>query len=174
MPLGELKRIDDPRDALGKAKRIELAAFARANGVQEINPRMPAEMMRDILRERGLTNIQIPNRRLGAVGNPGYNKNGIEPDYPGATDAPATEMDASSLAAQQWARDMATGQVDPEPAPAPAPAATEEPEIEIGEKTPMPKLLQYASANGVKIHFGIRKATLLQLIREAQDAQDTA
>ena len=61
----QLKSIDDPRDRLDKAHRIELIRFAQQNGVSEIDPEMPAILMRDILRRKGLTNIQVPNRMLG-------------------------------------------------------------------------------------------------------------
>lgn len=62
----QLNRIDDPRDPLSKARRSELVKYARANGIKEIDPDMPALLMRDILRRRGLTRPPIPNRPLGA------------------------------------------------------------------------------------------------------------
>lgn len=62
----ELQKLDDPRDRLGKATRWELIQFARQNNVAEIDPEMPAMLMRDILRRKGITNIQIPNRLLGS------------------------------------------------------------------------------------------------------------
>jgi hypothetical protein len=60
-----LHRVDDPRDALDKARRSELLQFARANGVKEIAHDMPAIIMRRILRSKRLTNIRIPRRVLG-------------------------------------------------------------------------------------------------------------
>jgi hypothetical protein len=62
-----LREITDPRDALAKARRYELFQFAKANGVTEIIHAMPANIMRKILRSRGLTNIRIPQRTLGVV-----------------------------------------------------------------------------------------------------------
>ena len=59
------KRVDDPRDRIEKATRRELYLFAVANGVTEIQPHMPAMLMRPILRRRGLTNINLPPRELG-------------------------------------------------------------------------------------------------------------
>jgi hypothetical protein len=81
----QLNRIDDPRDPLSKARRSELVRYARANGVKEIDPDMPALLMRDILRRRGLTRPPIPNRPLGAQvqnGLPavGTQQNGVEAD----------------------------------------------------------------------------------------------
>ena len=60
-----LTRIDDPRDGLSKARRKELEKFAEANGVVEITPGMPADIMRRILRLKGLTKITVPPRPLG-------------------------------------------------------------------------------------------------------------
>lgn len=65
----QLKSVDDPRDKLDKATRFELAQFAKANNVTEIVPAMPAILMKQILRQKGLTNIQIPNRVLGLPRN---------------------------------------------------------------------------------------------------------
>lgn len=62
-----LNKIDDPRDALAKARRYELLKFAKANGISEITESMPAILMRKILRGRGLTRIAIPPRILGQV-----------------------------------------------------------------------------------------------------------
>lgn len=62
-----LKRIDDPRDALDKARRPELVAFARAHGLNEISSDMPAMLIRKRLRSAGLTRISVPDRRLGSM-----------------------------------------------------------------------------------------------------------
>jgi hypothetical protein len=63
----QILKVQDPRNTLDRARRSELAAFAKANGVKEIVPTMPATLMRKILRSKGLTNIVIPNRQLGQV-----------------------------------------------------------------------------------------------------------
>ncbi len=60
-----LHRITDPRDALEKARRPELVAYARQNGVTDINEAMPAILIRRKLREKGLTRPRIPDRILG-------------------------------------------------------------------------------------------------------------
>ena len=60
-----LHSITDPRDNLMKARRIELYRFAREKGVTEIVENMPGELMRDILRSKGITNIAVPSRQLG-------------------------------------------------------------------------------------------------------------
>lgn len=106
-----LNRIEDSRDALAKATRHELAQFAKANNVAEIDPEMPALLMREILRRRGLTNIKIPNRQLGAPPpRPG--------DGQGETMAGRSgpEVDAVDDLARQWAEQKAaSGHVEREP-----------------------------------------------------------
>lgn len=66
-----LNRIEDPRDNLEKAHRLELVRFAHAQGVTEITEHMPAILIRAQLRARGLTNIRIPPRDLGQQNQPG-------------------------------------------------------------------------------------------------------
>lgn len=61
-----LKSIDDPRDALERARLPELLKFAAANGV--VIPREfhdKAIIVRRILRSKGLTRINVPLRVLG-------------------------------------------------------------------------------------------------------------
>lgn len=66
--LGPLRHIEDPRTPLDRARRVELFEFAKAKGVSEIFPDMPAQMMRRILIARGVTDIRVPNRLLGMQG----------------------------------------------------------------------------------------------------------
>lgn len=66
-----LKSIDDPRSPLDKAHRRELYEFAKKHGVAEITDETPAILARHILRQRGLTNIKVPPRILGAQNQPG-------------------------------------------------------------------------------------------------------
>lgn len=61
-----LVKADDPRDALGRATRIQLRHFAERNNVQEIKVGMPANLMRGILREKGLTKIDATMPPFGA------------------------------------------------------------------------------------------------------------
>lgn len=60
-----LTRIEDPRDNLARARKRELYSFAARHGVSEITADMGADDMRDILRARNLTRIEIPPRTLG-------------------------------------------------------------------------------------------------------------
>lgn len=92
----QLNRIDDPRDPLSKARRSELVKYARANGVKEIVPDMPALLMRDILRRRGLTRPPIPNRPLGA-----QVQNGL-PAVAAGTQQSGVEADALADLARQY------------------------------------------------------------------------
>lgn len=70
--------IVDPRSPLQKARRPELARFARQHGITEYvypNGRrepideIPAVIIRKVLMERGLTRIPIPNRSIGTMPN---------------------------------------------------------------------------------------------------------
>lgn len=85
-----LNKIEDPRDALQKAKRPELIQHARAHNVSEIHPEMPAIMMRQILRSKGLTRINLPPRPLGA------------PLGPAVTSDQGATVDADADLARQW------------------------------------------------------------------------
>jgi len=65
-----ITRIEDPRDNLEKADRDQLYRFAVRMGVKEIDDRMymggnAASLMRMILRQRGYTNIGVPQHQLG-------------------------------------------------------------------------------------------------------------
>ena len=70
-----LHRIDDPRDALSKARRKPLENFARDAGIAEIAPGMPAELMKRIIRLKGYierfkewaARNQIVNQPLGGA-----------------------------------------------------------------------------------------------------------
>ena len=66
----QLNRITDPRGFLERATRKELELFAKARGVMEIECGMPAPLMREILRRRGVTDIEnhfpyLRGRQLG-------------------------------------------------------------------------------------------------------------
>jgi len=95
-----LDRIIDPRDNLEKARRCELEHYARANGVGEIDPNMPAQLMRRILRAKGLTQIAVPNRPLGAV-----NARPLLPDPTQAARGEADGATASEAVAEIAAED---------------------------------------------------------------------
>ena len=100
-----LNKIDDPRDALAKARRYELLKFAKANGVSEITEAMPAILMRKILRGRGLTRIAIPPRNLGQM-----NQSRSAEAAPVSGDQ-VPEIDADADLARQF------GQMAPAPKP---------------------------------------------------------
>jgi hypothetical protein len=61
----QLNKIQDPRRNIEKARRHELVLFAKAHGVKEIKPDMPATLIRKILTSKGLTDIRITQRTLG-------------------------------------------------------------------------------------------------------------
>jgi hypothetical protein len=96
-----LRSIDDDRDALDKAKRKELECFAKANNVTEIKQGMPAILMRRILRNKRLTNIQTPPRLLGHPEAPQHSE-AFATDY---TEPYVTgQMDADTALLDQWER----------------------------------------------------------------------
>lgn len=63
-----LNKIEDPRDNLERAHRGELVAYAQANGQTDITEDMPAKDIREKLRARGLTRIQIQKIPIGHIG----------------------------------------------------------------------------------------------------------
>ena len=91
-----LKSIDDPRDALERARLPELLAFAAANGV-EIPPAFQdkAIIIRQLLRQRGLTRIKVPPRVLGKP----YANETVAPDAPANTVDAAADLMRQVMAA---------------------------------------------------------------------------
>lgn len=137
----QLHKIDDPRDRLAKARRSELVKFARANNVTEIDPNMPAELMRGILRSKGLTRIQIPDRVLGHPNQP----HGNAPLH--ASNAPVTptqgvEVNALADLERQWKQEQAGPR---------APAPAEEKPLKDMSINELRKVCQ-----GLGIHLGRR------------------
>ncbi len=62
----QLTKIIDPRDNLGRASRDELWDFAKANGVSFDQRTATKQYMERELRGRGLTNIRVAVRLMGA------------------------------------------------------------------------------------------------------------
>lgn len=133
----QLQFIDDPRDALNKATRYELFKFARDNGVTEIEEGMPALYMRQVLRSRGLTRINIPDRVLGTPGGVPGAREIANPSSPADT----TTVDAVSDLQRQW---MAQKIRDETEAAAPKPQTNT-------EHTTIGSLRQAAKAAGIKL-----------------------
>lgn len=69
----------DPRDSLEKARHRELVQFAKAHGVDDVRPDMPAKLIRIKLRARGLINIRIPPGRV--LGSSQQDGTGLEKKY---------------------------------------------------------------------------------------------
>lgn len=103
--------IVDPRSQLQKARRPELAKFAKANGINEFvypNGRKepieeaPAVLIRAELMKRGLTRIPIPNRSIGTM--------------PGAREpVNVNEVDADADMARQFMTAPAAAPVEEKP-----------------------------------------------------------
>ena len=94
-----LSRVDDPRNNLKKATRWELIQFARSKGVN-IDPEMPAELMRDILADNGHTDIQLPPRVLGSPNYWGRGKTATS--VPPMSVKADNTVNAKSDLARQW------------------------------------------------------------------------
>ena len=89
-----LNKIDDPRDNLEKARRMELVRFAQACGLPNITEHMPAMLIRRELRNKGMTNIKVPPRILGSQHQP----NAVMP----SPDQKVVEVNAADDLARQF------------------------------------------------------------------------
>lgn len=119
-----LNKVEDPRDTLAKARRWELVQLAKANGVSEIDADMPADLMRTILRQKGVTRVQIPPRPLGQQNQPNARKmyrNGqllTPPPAPARQEQQkVVEVNADADLMRQWQQERAA-QKNAEAAPA--------------------------------------------------------
>lgn len=147
--------IEDPRDALEKARRKELERFMKERIPAEFAPGMPAPLMRRRLRAAGHTDIRIPRRILGqpsavhtdatAVHLQGANGHG-----------PA--MDATDELERQW-REQAAAR--------PAPPRTVD-DMNLAE------MRHYAKTIGVQQGARETKVTLREKIRRHLDGQDAS
>ena len=155
----QLLTIEDKRDNLEKATRRELFLFAQANKVAEISDEMPAMLMRDILRRRGMTRIRIPPRHLGAMNGGRHSPQIAVPEANGI------EADAISDLARQWQAQQRNS------APPPPPAVREP--AEIDEKTDINVLRRMCQKRDIKMSRRDRRPDLIAKIR-AHDGQDAA
>lgn len=96
-----LNRIDDPRDALGRARQTHILQFAREQKIDEISPDMPAMLARTVIRGKGLAGTFAQWAR----GHVQFKPLGSAPDRPAVTSDQANAVDAEADLAAQWARD---------------------------------------------------------------------
>lgn len=99
----QLNRVQDPRDFLDRATRKELERFARARGIQEIECGMPAPLMREILRRRGVVDItsHFPYLRGRTIGQ----LNGVNKEqYQGRAQSEPSAQEVSAIddLMRQW------------------------------------------------------------------------
>lgn len=150
-----LNKIDDPRDNLEKAHRMELVRFAHAQGATEITEHMPAILIRAHLRAKGLTNIRITPRPLGAQN--------VAP-APGP-DQKVPTIDAAADLARQFAAQQ------------PAPSRSKKPpryqRLVERPKSEINKMRDYCKAHGIKMDRRDRKDDLKRKIEE-HGSQNTA
>jgi hypothetical protein len=145
-----LSRTDDPRDALERATRRELELFAQARGVTEVDPRMGAILMRQILRAKGVTDIlsmfpHLGRRTVGQAGgvnatNPLRNRGGK-----------VVTVDATEDLMRQWREQLAREGLSPAPAPQPMPAAPTPAEKPRQAKNKIAALREECKRRGIKM-----------------------
>lgn len=93
-----LNKIDDPRDALQRARLKDILRFAREKNIDEIDPEMPAMLARPIIRGKGLAGDFARWARSHVQFTPLG-----QPAAPPATTDQATAVDAEADLAAQWA-----------------------------------------------------------------------
>lgn len=151
-----LKSIDDPRDALSKARRSELAKFAHANGIKEFEfsgvrfkpEDAPAEITRTYLRSQGLTRIKVPPRILGQPNQPHANAVVTAAAQP----AKSVEVSAAADLARQFQGQQGGALLDEKPV----------------EKMSFSELHKECSERGVKRPRGAGADKLRELLRAAR------
>ena len=94
-----LNRIDDPRDALQRARQTDILRYAREKNIKEITHDMPAMLARPIIRGKGLAG----DFARWARGNVQFKPLGSAPSRPTVTSDQATAVDADADLAAQWA-----------------------------------------------------------------------
>lgn len=114
-----LKTTEDFRSPLEKATQAELAKFAKARGVSEINPAMPAPLMREILKAKGIIDIHVhfPNLLRRTLGQ----QRGVNASPFTAKPATtlASQVDVAEDLARQWTERQARDTASRVPTPAP-------------------------------------------------------
>jgi hypothetical protein len=117
-----LLKVEDFRDCLEKATRSEITKFADARGVKEIDPRMGAILMRQILRAKNITDIdtmfpRLRSRRVGQI-------NGVNATakYAGGDSPNVAQITAAEDLARQWQEQQAREGPPPAPVPSSRPA----------------------------------------------------
>lgn len=102
-----LDKVEDKRTTLDRARRKELERFATEKGIADIQPGMPAQLMRRILRDRGVTQIMIPVRQLGqtrptVIPAPGSSKLAVNASRKAPQREDRVEVSADTDLERQW------------------------------------------------------------------------
>lgn len=98
--LGSVYRQEDPRGNLEKASRYELAQLAKRLGFSDITYDTPQPLQVKMLRSRGVTDIDIPERILGDIRPIVYNTDAVQPVQAKKTEAKS--MTADELLEQEY------------------------------------------------------------------------
>lgn len=146
----QLLNVTDPRDNLAKAKRTELVSYAHKEGQTDITPAMPAILIRNILRSRGLSRIQIPRRVIGE-----------RVDWKtGGKSAPEANPDTPASVEVNMEDDLARQF-----------AASSAPKIVTPENMTMPQLRMACKDKGIKMVRKDNAATLREKLNGAHTAE---
>jgi hypothetical protein len=165
----QILKTEDRRSNLERARRSDLVKFARANGVSEIIPEMPATLMRKILASRGLTNIQVQPTRLGDLPRKNLNqkvqaKSSVRHDNPGPH---GVEVDADADLMRQWQASQATKSNDLDsvkPVNADSIAVVEHRPFRNPDNPTMAELKKEAKRRGLKPPRTMKMPELKQLL----------
>jgi hypothetical protein len=107
--LGNVWKQDDPRSNLEKASRYELAQLAKKMGFTDITYDTPQPIQVKMLRARGVTNIEIPDRILGDSRPLVYNTDQVAPAAPKETEAKS--MTADELLEAQYRNELSAKEI---------------------------------------------------------------
>lgn len=163
-------RTIDRRRPLEKATRKELEKFAKARGVAEICPGMPAPLMRQILELKGHTDIhtflpQIRHRSIGQM-------NGVNSARP-QEQASKEQISAIEALTRDWkAQQGAQGTPEPAPETAAAGDAGSIPAASTKSfaQMKMHELRTLCKNNGVEVSRSDKKADLIARLEHGKDA----
>lgn len=160
----QILRIQDPRDALERARRSELVAYARKHGIREIVPEMPAQLMRKILRSKGLVDIRVEPRQLGEVTRKKINvkvSTAKERRIPETAEPKGVEMDADADLMRQWASQQSAGTKTVDPASIAVPKGP----YRNPDRPTMPEVRKECRKHGIKFPPTAKISELLEMLR---------
>lgn len=165
----QILKTEDRRSNLERARRTDLVKFAKANGISEIIPDMPATLMRKILSSRGLTNIQVQPTRLGDLPRKNLVQK-VQPKPSVRHDIPepcGVEVDADADLMRQWNQSRIvqnSESVDAKPVNSDSIAIVEHRPFRNPDNPTMAELKKEAKRRGLKPPRTMKMPELKQLL----------